>query len=280
MRTFNEILDAIRASFIANLTLQTAYGFDPEQTFDEQFSTVSIEAMITYIVASAIYLHEQIVDAKATELENKIASEYPFTINWYKNRSLLYQLGDNIVFDETTQTFAYETTDESKQIVKFVALRERVIEGVTKLQVYVTKTDKSALTAGELAAFTTYLKQIGAAGTHFEFISLAPDQLTVNLTVTYNPLLISSSGESLSDGTNPVNDAVSAYLDGIRYSGMFNRSKQTDAIQNATGVLDCVLGDVKMNGDLNNSQNFESPSGFFQAQTINVTYTAGNSDDY
>ena len=280
MRSHTEILSAIRADFVANLALQEAYEIDAEKTFEEQFSQISVESALTYIVASAIYLHELIVNDKATELESKIASEYPFTKNWYKVQFLAFQLGDNLVFDEIEQKFQYPAIDESKQKVKFVAIREREVEGVSKLHVYVTTSDKAALTVGELDAFKAYAKQIGAAGTHFQFTSLAPDQLEINLVVTYNPQLLGNSGESLADGINTVNNAIAAYLDGIRYSGMFNRTKCIDSVQNATGILDAVLGGMKMNGDTVNTQSFESPSGFFNAQTINVTYTAGNADDY
>lgn len=280
MRSFDEILTAIRADFVANLVLQNAYEIDPEKTFKEQFSQMSIESALTYIVASAIYLHEKIVGDKASELESKIADEYPFTKDWYKRQFLAFQLGDKLAFDDAEQKFQYPAIDASKQIVKFVAIREREVEGVTKLHVYATTSDKAALTAEQLEAFKSYAKQVGAAGTHFQFTSLNPDQLELNLVVTYNPQLLGNNGESLADGTNAVNLAIAAYLDGIRYSGMFNRTKCIDAVQNATGVLDAVLGEVKMNGETVNTQSFESPSGFFNAQTINVTYTAGNADDY
>jgi len=280
MRSFEEILSAIRADFVANLTLQNVYEIDPEKTFEEQFSQISLESALTYIVASAIYLHEMIVNDKATELENKIADEYPFTKNWYKRQFLAFQLGDKLAFNEAEKKFQYPAIDASKQVVKFVAIREREIEGVSKLHVYATTTDKAALVAEQLEAFKGYAKQIGAAGTHFQFTSLNPDQLELNLVVTYNPQLLGNSGDTLVDSTNTVNLAIAAYLDGIRYSGMFNRTKCIDAVQNATGVLDAVLGEVKMNGETVNTQSFESPSGFFNAQTITITYTAGNADDY
>lgn len=277
-RTHTEILAAIRADFVANLTLQEAYGLDASLTFDEQFSVVSLESIITYIVASAIYTFELIIGQKQTDLEAKIALEYPFTKEWYKSRFLLFQLGDALEFSDNT--FSYTAIDESKQLVNFVAIREREVEGVTKLQVFATKENKEALTVDELAAFKNYVKQIAAAGTHFEFVSMAPDELEINLTITYDPQLLSSTGETLADGSTPVRDAVTSYLDGIKYSGKFNRTRLVDAVQQATGVLDVVLGSVKMNDEAVSTQSFESPSGFFVSETINETYTAGNSDDY
>lgn len=274
-RTLDEIKQAIRADFVSNFTLQEAYGLDSSKTFDEQFSKVSLEAIWTFIVASAIYLLEMIVDQKTTELESQIAAEYPFSIPWYFATAKKFQLGDELVFDELTYQFGYALADETKQIVKNVAVRQREISGVTKLQVFATKDAKVALTAGELAAFQSYIKQIGAAGTHFDFISLVPDNLTINLTVNYNPQIMSYAGDRLSGEGKPVDEAINTYLDTIKYGGSFSRTKLVDAVQAADGVFDVVLGDVLINDDLANTQNFESPSGFFKATVVTVNYTPG-----
>jgi hypothetical protein len=271
-RTLDEIKQAIRADFVANITLQEAYGLDPAKTFDEQFSKVSLEAVFTFIVASAIYLFELIVDQKKAEVENMVAVEMPFSIPWYYAKSLAFQLGDLVTFDETTYKFAYPVIDETKRIVKYAAIRQREVSGVTRLQVFASKANKAALTANELNAFKAYIKGIGAAGTHFDFVSLAPDQLTINLTVYYNPQLIGGDGTSTSGGNKPVNDAIDSYLGAIKYGGAFNRTKLIDVVQAASGVYDAVLGDVRMNGDLVNTQSFESPSGFYVAATVTAIY--------
>ena len=97
----------------------------------------------------------------------------------------------------------------------------------------------------------------------------------MNLTVYYDPQVLKSTGEKLSDGTKPIEIAINSYLNTIQYGGLFNRTKQTDAVQLADGVIDVVLGEVLMNDDLKEDREFESPSGFFHAQTINVTFIAG-----
>lgn len=258
-----------------NFALTEAYGLDTTKTFDEQFSQVSVEAIWTYIVALAIYLLESIFDTKQTELEARIAAEYPFSFSWYYYKARLFQLGDTLIFDDTTYKFTYPLQDETKQIVDYVAVRQREVDGVTKLQVYAAKAGKAALTVDEKAAFEAYMRQIGAAGTHFEFVSLAPDELKIDLVVTYNPQALDSTGERLAGGGKPVEEAVNAYLDGIKYSGAFSRTKLVDAVQQATGVIDVVLGDVLLNDVLTATQTFESDSGFYEAVEINVVYTAG-----
>lgn len=274
MRTLDQINQGIKADFVANEVLREAYGIDALKSFDDQFSKVSLESIIIFIVATAIWLLEVIVSQKETELESQIASEYPYSIPWYYNKALQFQLGDWLAFDSSYK-FTYPVIDEDKQIVKFVAIREREVDGVTTLQIFATKAAKDALTEDELAAFTAYIQQIGAAGTHFEFISLAPDTISLEMVCVYNPQLLSFEGERLAGGGKPVNEAIEAYLDGIKYGGSFTRTKLVDAIQVANGVFDVELESVLLNGVLNASRSFESPSGFFKSDVITVTYTPG-----
>lgn len=279
-RTQTQILEAIRADFVSNITLQEAYGLDPEKSFNEQFSTVSLEAIWTFIVASAIYLLELIIDSKQAEIDTKINSKQAFSIPWYQQNALAFQLGDELTLNPETYQYRYPEQNEDKKIVKHASVRTRTIDGVSKLQVYIAKENKEALSSAELDAFADYYSQTGAPGTHFDFISLAPDSLTINLAITYNPQLLSASGELLSNATSPVNEAIEGYLNSLRYTGKFSRTKLIDSVQKAPGVLDALLGDVLMNGEAANVQLFESPSGFFTADSIIATYTRGNVDDY
>ena len=274
-RTFIEILQATRSGFVQNSTLQDAYALDATLSFDDQFSKTSVEATLTYVFSFCIWIYESIIFSKSDEIVDTINTKHEFSIPWYKSLALAFQLGDSLVYNETTFKHDYATIDASKEIVKYATIRQRQIEGVTKLQVFATKANKAAMTVDELAAFSGYITQKGAAGTHFQFISLAPDNLILNLTVFYDPQVLKSTGEKLSDGTKPVEIAINNYLNAIQYGGLFNRTKQTDAIQLADGVFDVVLGDVMMNEDLKTDREFESPSGFFTAESIIVTYTVG-----
>ena len=273
-RTFSEILLATRTGFVQNSTLQDAYALDATLSFDDQFGKTSVESALTYVFSFCIWIYESIIFSKSDEIVATINTEHEFSIPWYKALALAFQLGDSLVYNESTFKHDYATIDASKQIVKYATIRQRQIEGVTKLQVFATKANKAAMTVDELSAFSGYFTQKGAAGTHFQFISLAPDNLILNLTVFYDPQILKSNGEKLSDGTKPVDIAINNYLNGIQYGGMFNRTKETEEILASDGVIDAVLANVYMNDDLKTDREFESPSGFFNAQTINVTYTA------
>lgn len=274
MRTFADILQSVRNYFVSNDTLKTTYNLDSSKNFEDQFSPVALESIQTHITASAIYDHERIVDDRCGEIEARIGAEYFFSIPWWRAKIIAFQLGDELEYNDVTKGFSYPLIDESKQIIRHVALREPQDDGVTKLKIYIAKENKEALSVDEMQAFEGYVRQIGAAGTHYQFVSESPNALKINLRIYYNPQILSNAGALLTGGGFPVNDAVDSYLNGIKYSGAFNRTKLIDEIQKATGVDDAVLDDVLLDDVLNNSRQFESSSGFFYAENIKAEYIA------
>lgn len=274
MSRLTEILSSIKANFTNSIILRSFYGLDENKTFDQQFSAVSLESQFVEVAGALTNDFETLVDARASGIEAQIAAKYPFSVPWYYSISLAFQLGDTLVFNPDTFGFGYAVIDESKQIIKHVAIRQ--IENddhVTVLRIYVAKEGKQALTPDELNAFVSYIFKLGAAGTHFDYVTRNPDVLDISVRIFYDPQILNASGERLSGGGKPVDEAINTYLDGILYGGVFNRTKIVDAIQNADGVADVVLDNVSMNGTLNNAQSFTSPSGFYLAENINATYT-------
>ena len=137
-------------------------------------------------------------------------------------------------------------TDEAKQVVKNVAVRQVTDEGVTKLKVYFSDAGKQPLTGDVRTSFETYMRQVGAAGTHYLFVSETPDELRVHLHVYYDALVLDSTGARLNGGGNPVEEAIEGYLNGLEYGGVMYASKLIDVIQRAEGVKDVTLEEVKI----------------------------------
>lgn len=273
MRTINQIVQSIRADFVANTTLKESYGLDATKTFDEQFSKVSIEAILTYIVAVAIWSLESLMNQHRKDIDEAITKNAVCSIPWYHTQALAFQLGYFVEFNPETYGFEYPEVDETARIIRFAAVRQLEAEGVTKLRIYVSKADKQPLLPAELESFRAYITAIGAAGTHFEIISQAPTSLAFTLQVVRNAMIIDMDGNRLSGGGKPIEETISAYLDGIIYGGVFNRTKLVDAIQQADGVSDVILNEVRIGGQVVSLQNIESPGGSFDFDRGNTTIT-------
>lgn len=279
-RTINEIRAAIEADFINNLVLGELYGLDPEKAFRDQFSEVSLETILIYIVSVAIWSMEKIIDSAREEISARIETNALCSIPWYHALCLNFQLGHALEFNEGTYRFAYREEVPSTRIIKFAAVRQLEVEGVTKLRLYVSKAGKEPLTASEKLAFTRYIHEAGAAGTHFEIVSETPSPLGFSLQVSYNPMVLDTEGVRLDGGGKPVEEAITGYLDTIKYGGVFNRTKLVDAIQRAEGVTDVILTEVRIGaeaGEPVTTQNVEAPGGAFTFNETSsvISYSVG-----
>lgn len=262
-RTIEEISQSIKASFLANATLQDAYNLQPDKSFDDQFSSVSIEAIIINIVASVIWLHEKLWDEFRTSVETLVDSSYVTSQAWYYHKALEFQNGDALSFDEKTYSFRYPVVDESKRIVKNVAVREVTDDNVTKLKIYFSDDQKQPITGDQRKAFEAYMRQIGAAGTHYLFISQAPDELRVHLHIFYDPLVLGSTGVRLASGGKPVEETIENYLNSLEYGGIFYASKLVDLLQVTEGVKDVTLDATTWDGSKSNRRKIDALSGAF-----------------
>lgn len=233
--------------FMADSTIIERYGFEAGAAFDDTFSAVSLESIWFSIVAAAIYVLETLFDAFKEDVDAKIAEAVVASIPWYHKISLAFQYGDELVFDEKTQGFVYPEIDPSKQIVKYAACRD--LGGM--VYVLASKDNGSGspapLSADELSAFASYLRERKPAGVLLQAASFAPDQVQVVMSVQYNPQVIAPDGQLIAQpGVYPVEDAINAYLNGIVYGGALNKTKLVDAVQAVPGVIDVSLGSVSV----------------------------------
>lgn len=263
MRTIQEISAQLKESFLTNETIQSLYELNPAKTFDELFSKVSIEAVLIYIFSASVWLLEQLWESFKTETEQRIDDAYVTSLSWYYRKALEFQKGDALEFDSKTYSYKYPIIDINKQIVKNVAIRQVTDENVTKLKVYFSAENKQPLSSDLRTSFETYMREIGAAGTHYLFVSEAPDPLRVHLRIYYDPLVLDSTGTRLEGGGKPVEETVESYLNALEYGGTFYASKLIDMIQTAQGVKDVELDGTTWQGTKENRRRIDAVSGSF-----------------
>lgn len=280
-RTIREIKAAMTQQFMSDPTIVEMYGFTEGAVFEDTFSAVSLESIWFSIVASAIYVLETLFDLFRADVDKKISGAVVASIPWYHKIALEFQYGDSLVFDEATQGFVYPVVDTTKQLVKFAACRD-MGGGV---YVLVSGADSSgnpvALSSDVLSAFESYLRERKPAGVLLSVNSLNPDLVRSVMKVQYDPQVLTPDGELITDpSVKPVEDAVNAYLKGIVYGGVLNKTKLVDAVQGARGVIDVVLTSVSVkpaNGssyEVVTGNNYRSVGGSFKSNnlTSGITY--------
>lgn len=278
-RTIAEIKKSMTDFLISNETLRTAYGITGEDaTWDNRFSSVSIENIILYAVAVCAYSLEVMYDKFRVDVDAKIASAIVASVAWYHRICLAFQYGDNLTYLPDTATFGYPSIDTSKQIVKYAAVRD--LGG--SVQILVSKDaggKPEPLSETELSAFESYIEKMKIAGITLNIRSLPADKIVMSMTVQIDPLVLDTQGRRLSDGAMVVTEAIEAYLAGIVYGGTFNKTKLVDAVQAVEGVVDITLGIVKAkaSGAVDYTEvkgnNYTSVGGAFIAEGLNSSIT-------
>lgn len=154
-------------------------------------SKVSIFNGISWIVATAIYTFETVMDAFTVDINNIIKDRINGVPSYYVNAALKYQHGDKLKIREDGLGFGYETTDETKRIITQASYQEDVIPDSfdTKLILKVatgTNGKLSPLDTDQLMQVSSYINQIKFAGTHIEVVSRKGDIIIPRVTVFYD----------------------------------------------------------------------------------------------
>ena len=284
-QAISDIKTSIGNAYIAQTAVQIAYNLSPTDVasgFDTLFSKVSIEGLLFYAIAFAIWSFESILDLFQVEIQNTVNAAYIANKAWWHAQSMLFQKGYDPVMNAKTYVYAYAAIDTTAQIVTRCAVRENTDTGtgVCKVQLYIATGASgsiAALTASDSALFTAYANMIKPAGVLIQVVSGAGDVLDFGITINYNPLVLDSTGLLISDGvTYPVNAAVSSFIDNLNnndFGGNFNLTKLIDAIQAATGVVDVEITAFAINTVAKQTWGtFASTNGWFALGTITPTY--------
>lgn len=243
-RTIAEIKKSMTDRFISDATIQERYGLKAGDSFDAKFSKVSIENIIFFTVAAVIYALESMFDAFRTDVERRISDAVVASIPWYHKICLEFQYGDELVYDDKTCEYRYAETDESKRVIKYASVRDNV-SGVDVLVSADDNGTPKALSEDVLTVFKKYLNARKPAGVLADIHSYEPDHLRLSLKIQYDPMILNADGSLISNPqVYPVERAVRAYVSGIVYGGVFNKTKLVDAVQSATGVVDVILENV------------------------------------
>jgi hypothetical protein len=220
-------------------------------------SKVAIWRLTMNVVAYCIWSQEKLYDIFVDEVDTKIENREFGQLQWYVEKSKEFQEGYELEWVDNKK-YAYTTVDEEAQIVTQAAAI--VTNGVILIKV--AKGDIGSLEkldTGELNAFIQYMKgtnqpfvtaAIAPAGTALDVLSENPDELRFAAQVFYNSQVLDENGESLIDGTKPVETAVTNYIQQIPFDSKFRVSGLIDAIQAVNGVRNVVVSncDAKTSG--------------------------------
>ena len=141
--------------WLSRAEVRERYGIDPDKTFEEQFSAVSVESLLFYAQAFGLMVMEKLMQDTAEDLEARFERLRPHTLSWYAEKIKAFQLDYTL----PQEGGAYETIDEASRVVRYCSLVER--DGVLRAKVAGEKGGKpTALPTATVEKVAEYMARV------------------------------------------------------------------------------------------------------------------------
>lgn len=238
----NQILAYAQTNYGVNVGDPFYYIFHDKNNVAITPSRTNKFVLISYIVAVAIALFEQILDVFRSDVEYQVSLEPPGTPRWLQNQVFLFQYDATVpqVVQLNTSTYriSYPVVNPDLRIITQCA----IITNPNKIVIVKVASNSTAITTPQKNALISYLDYLNFAGVYFSVVSADADLLMLGIDVYYDGQY---SGSIAIDVTNAINDHLAT--SGINnFDGKFFLSKMEDIIQAVPGVTDVVLRQVEV----------------------------------
>lgn len=272
-QTKAQLREQIKANFIANTALIELYDLVPGQTFDEHFSTASIEMIWLEQYVDMIYNHELIVAANAANSRPQNLPNFIETVlNFHDGLPLVWidgQFGYNLS--------VVENPDERKIVDRCAVLESDDGELVVKVATSVND-ELVPLQVDEAERLLFYLDDLKVPGVRIRLINQEADLLKVTLNVYVDPLVIDlATGQqrNLTEEVYPVQVAIKEYLNNLEFNGAFVTNYFERAVEDKPGINLCEVVDLMhkyADFPFVDFTTFKVPqSGYFKIQDADLT---------
>lgn len=229
-RSISEIKAQIINAIAGNSDLQ---GLDSSSGF-------GIYGLFAYIVSVAINQLEKLFDVHVTEVDKAIYENKPGTARWYRNMSLAFQYGFNLLTDDDQFDNTGFTTDqiEASKIIKYCSVKESLESSRLIIKIAGEIGDNLIpLTATQITSFQFYMSEVAYAGVKINIVNNPADKLALNIKVYRNPLVIDELGNNILTGGKTVESAIKKYMKNLPFDGELVINDMIDYLRDVAGVL-------------------------------------------
>lgn len=283
-RTVEEIKKDMTAEFMKMEAVKSRYGLDGSKSFADCFSMASLENIIFYVFAVAVWALEKLFDLHRADVDARIEQLEPHTLRWYVSKAKAYMQGQKLV----TDCDYYDTEGMTEQDITAAKVVKYAVATESNTVVYIKVArevdgNPAALTAGQLEGLTSYMNEIKDAGVSVQLRNEPADQMRISLLIYYDPtlLIIDANGNGSQNGKDPVRETTKQVIENLPFNGMFRKSDLMAALQ----ALPCVeVADIKSvkvkprNGaEWQTVEGYDRPfSGYYSIDALTVDYQPYN----
>jgi len=233
-RTIKEIADGMKSYFIGNESLCDAFGliYDADRTeddrisyYDSNFSAVSVETCLIYIVATCAAALENMFDWFKEDVDKIISEERYGHRGWYVKKAKEYSYTDNNT-QQTVTPIAHASCEELN-----FGVRLKVAKSVNG--VLCPLDDGTNSTINEIGNFQNWMNSQKPAGMPIDYVNDAADSLQLTIYACYDPIVF-TGGEQIA--VQAIYDGIDGYLNSIDFNGEFTTTALVDYLQKVEGL--------------------------------------------
>ena len=232
-RTIAEIKESMTADFMANADVARAYGFEAGDNFTAHFSKVSVESLLFYIVACAMWVLECMMDRYMADVEARIEEIIPHRPKWYRDKVLAFMKGLTLVPD----TDQYDTTGmsdadiEAARVVRYAAAAESDDASMLVIKVAGEQDGiRGPLDAETEQQLLCYIAEIKDAGVRVSLVNQPADRFCCTVRVLYNAMLSADTVQARCAS------AVEDYVQNLPFNVEYSNMALVDVLQQVDGV--------------------------------------------
>jgi hypothetical protein len=229
-RTVTEIQQEIFANITSNEDLATL----------NSTSKVAIYRLLVFVVSYAVWTLEKLFDIHSAQVDKAIYENKPGTARWYRNMSLAFQFGFNLLTDDDEFDNEGFTSDqiEASKIVKYCSVKESLESSRLIIKIAgESGDDLIPLTLTQITSFAFYMSEVAYAGVKVNIVNNPADKLQLTLRVYRNPLVIDENGNNILSGGKTVESAIKQYIKNLPFDGELVINDMIDYLRDVEGVI-------------------------------------------
>lgn len=210
-------------------------------------SMYAIYRLFTFIIATAIFIHESFLDKHMLEINEKLANQKAGTLPWYRTMALRFQYGFDLVQDKDYFDNGTATAEqiEASKIIKYAAVNEA--EDSSRVILKIAGETNGVLTdfdnPDQVEAIEAFINEIRVAGVQVTIINYKADKLYLNIRIKRDALLLTDTGmkKGADGGGYPIQEALKEFMKELLFNGELRLSALVDKLQVIPGVIDATL---------------------------------------
>lgn len=207
-------------------------------------SKVAVYRLYAYVISFSIWALEVVFDNHKKEIDTAIYEQKSGTPRWYRNMSLAFQYGFDLIIDTDQFENAGYNDDQiaESKIIKYCSVKESTESNRLVIKVASESGETlSPLDTTQIASFTAYLNEIKYAGVKIAVVNNPADKLLLNMVIYRDVLVIDENGNSILDGGKPVETEIKNYMKSLPFDGELVINDLIEKLRAVTGVINAHI---------------------------------------